>query len=56
MVMPDDNDNASRRPISDRLPDTEDLCGEIESYIKAKPFRAVAIALFVGLFVGRIIL
>jgi ElaB/YqjD/DUF883 family membrane-anchored ribosome-binding protein len=58
MVMPDENENrdGSHRPISDRLPGNEDLCGEVESYIRAKPFQSVAIALLVGIFVGRIVL
>jgi len=58
MVMPDENESrdGSQRPISDRLPGSGDLCDDVESYIRAKPFQSVAIALLVGIFVGRIIL
>jgi ElaB/YqjD/DUF883 family membrane-anchored ribosome-binding protein len=58
MVMPDDHENkdGSHGSIADRLPNSEDLCGEVESYIKSKPFRSVAIALLVGVLVGKILL
>lgn len=58
MVMPDDHENrdGSASSILDRLPDSEDFCGEIESYIRAKPFRSIAIALLVGIVFGKIIL
>ncbi len=58
MAMSDEDENiqTSRSSAADRLPDTEDLCGEVESYIRAKPFRAIAVALLVGIVVGKIIL
>jgi ElaB/YqjD/DUF883 family membrane-anchored ribosome-binding protein len=52
----DENRHGSRSAFADRLPSTEDLCGEVESYIRAKPFRAVLIALLAGILVGKIIL
>jgi hypothetical protein len=54
MVMPDDHENGSH--IGDRLADSEDFCGEIESYIRAKPFKSVLVALLIGIIVGKIIL
>ena len=41
---------------TERHRDAEDLCGELESYIRARPFRAMAIALCIGVLIGRIIL
>jgi ElaB/YqjD/DUF883 family membrane-anchored ribosome-binding protein len=52
----DDNRHSSHGTVRDRLPDAEDLCDEVESYIRAKPFKAMLIALMVGILVGKIIL
>lgn len=58
MAMPDEDENrqGSHGPSADRLPNSEDLCADVESYIRAKPFRAVAIALLAGILVGKILL
>lgn len=40
----------------DREFDHEDWCGEVENYIRNKPFRALAIALLAGIVVGKVIL
>ncbi|HTT85050.1 MAG TPA: hypothetical protein VMF67_16350 [Rhizomicrobium sp.] len=58
MVMPDENESrdTSHRPIADGLPGGEDICDEIESYIRAKPLKAMIIALLVGIVVGKIVL
>lgn len=58
MTMSDEDENrhGSGSRFADRLPDTEDLCSEVESYIRAKPFRAILIALMAGILVGKIIL
>ncbi|HEX3664452.1 MAG TPA: hypothetical protein VHU23_04380 [Rhizomicrobium sp.] len=58
MAMPDENEDrlGSRSSIENRLPDNEYLCSEVETYIRAKPFRAIAIALFAGIVVGKILL
>jgi ElaB/YqjD/DUF883 family membrane-anchored ribosome-binding protein len=54
MVMPDDHANGSH--TGDRLADSEDFCGEIETYIRAKPFKSVLVALLIGIIVGKVIL
>jgi ElaB/YqjD/DUF883 family membrane-anchored ribosome-binding protein len=57
--MSDDDALAGRSGASsefDRDFDREDLCGEVENYIRARPFRALAIALLAGILVGKIIL
>ncbi|MGH6890439.1 MAG: hypothetical protein ACREHF_14810 [Rhizomicrobium sp.] len=59
MSMSDDDTLAGRSGASsdfDREFDREDLCGEVENYIRAKPFRALAIALLAGIVVGKLIL
>ncbi|HEX4158254.1 MAG TPA: hypothetical protein VHY79_07240 [Rhizomicrobium sp.] len=58
MAMSDEDENrpGSHGRAGGGLPDTEDLCGEVESYIRAKPFRAIAIALLAGILVGKILL
>jgi ElaB/YqjD/DUF883 family membrane-anchored ribosome-binding protein len=52
----DKNRQGSGSAFADRLPNTEDLCSEVESYIRAKPFRAILIALLAGILVGKIVL
>lgn len=59
MSMSDDDALAGRTGASsdyDREFEREDLCGEVESYIRNKPFRALGIALLAGIVVGKIIL
>jgi len=34
----------------------DDLCGELEAFIVAKPFRALGMALLAGIVVGKLIL
>jgi hypothetical protein len=36
--------------------DRENVCADIEAYIIAKPFKALAIALLAGIAVGKLIL
>ena len=57
MAMSDEDENrqGSHSHAAERLPDSEDLCGDVESYIRAKPFKAIAIALIAGILVGKII-
>lgn len=56
MAIPRDED-AIRDSISRAAnEDGEDLCAELQSYIAAKPFRAVLIALLAGIVVGKLIL
>jgi ElaB/YqjD/DUF883 family membrane-anchored ribosome-binding protein len=50
------NRQSSESSGTERQRDPEDLCGEVEGYIRAKPFRAMAIALCIGILIGRIIL
>jgi hypothetical protein len=59
MSMSDDDALAGRSGASadfDREFDREDLCGEVENYIRSRPFRALAMALLAGIVVGKIIL
>jgi ElaB/YqjD/DUF883 family membrane-anchored ribosome-binding protein len=56
MVMPDEHENTDGPHLGTRLADSEDFCGEIESYIRAKPFKSILVALLIGIIVGKIIL
>ncbi|MGH6878223.1 MAG: hypothetical protein ACREHV_12750 [Rhizomicrobium sp.] len=56
MTMPHDEDAISEVSGRTAKVDRGDLCAEIETYIAMKPFRALAIALLVGIMVGKIIL
>ena len=56
MVMPDEHENTDGPHLGTRLADSEDFCGEIESYIRAKPFKSVLVAVLIGIIVGKIIL
>lgn len=59
MSMSDDDVLAGRSNDAadfDRDFEREDLCGEVENYIRNKPFRALGIALLAGIVVGKIIL
>ena len=59
MSMSNDDALAGRSGASsdfDRDLDRSDLCAEVEEYIRAKPFRALAMALLAGIVVGKIIL
>jgi ElaB/YqjD/DUF883 family membrane-anchored ribosome-binding protein len=54
---PDDDAIAGKtRENGTAVSGTENICAEIESYIIAKPFRALAIALLSGIVVGKLIL
>lgn len=56
--MSDDelNRQSSGSSGTERHQDLEHLCVELEGYVRAKPFRAVIIALCVGILIGKIIL
>ena len=56
MPMPNDNENDEASKTGAAFSDPETLCAEIEAYIGEKPFQSLAIALLVGIVVGRIIL
>ena len=56
MTMPNDNENREPSRTGATFSDPETLCAEIEAYISEKPFQSLAIALLVGIVVGKIIL
>lgn len=59
MSMSDDDAMAGRSGASssfDHDLEHEDLCSEVETYIRTKPFRALAMAVLAGIVVGKIIL
>jgi ElaB/YqjD/DUF883 family membrane-anchored ribosome-binding protein len=58
MSMPDEELNRQSSGSSDegRHWNHDDLCGEVEAYIKSRPFRAMGIALLAGILVGKIFL
>lgn len=53
-----DDDQLAGKPGRDESAalTTENFCAEVEAYIKARPFRALAIALLSGIVVGKVIL
>lgn len=56
MTMPNDNENHEASGTGAVFSDPETVCAEIEAYISEKPFQSLAIALLVGVVVGKIIL
>lgn len=55
MSMPEENPN-QETAAEPRSFDGENFCADIEAYIIAKPFKALAIALLAGILVGKLIL
>lgn len=56
MTIPDENESREPGRTGAAFSDPETLCGEIEAYISEKPLQSLAIALLVGIAVGKIIL
>lgn len=56
MSMPSENDTIPGNVHADQHAARENFCEELEAYIETNPFRAMAIALFAGIAVAKLLL